>query len=155
MEAGHPFHTDELDELRSAQRRVLRWMPDWLLDRHAPHGQLFTSLPDADRTPLEFELRGRAADLIDQHSDSFGRCVAYGRATIVVDAMTHGAKAMGAEDQARVAWVLEQATAERDASSFGETQPAESKAFSRFLFLAIVADELAGDYHDPRIRSVN
>ena len=153
MEAGHPFRTDELDELRSAQRRVLRWMPDWLIDRHAPHGRLFTSMPDADRTPLEYELRGRAADLIDNHADVFGRCVAYGRASITVDSLTHGARPMGEEDQVRVEWTLTQATAERDASSFGEAQAAELKALSRFIFLAVIADELAGDYHDPRLRT--
>ncbi len=152
MDPGHPFHTEELDELRSTQRRLLRWMPDWLLDRHAPHGQLFTSLPDADRTPLEFDLRGRAAELMDEHSDLFGRCIAYGRAANVVETLT-AASAMGADDQARLIWLLDQATSERDGAVFGESQPQETKVLGRFIFLATIADELAGDYHDPRIRT--
>lgn len=64
MSEGHPFLTEDLDQLRRMQRRVLRSIPDWLISRHAPDVSPAEHVSSADHALVEELLRTRAGALM-------------------------------------------------------------------------------------------
>jgi len=62
MEPGDPFLTDELDQLRAAQRGQLRAMPTWVLERQRQDVPSVPAVDEADGTMVEQLLRRLAAD---------------------------------------------------------------------------------------------
>ena len=72
MKDGHPFETQELDGLRSRQRRVLRSVPDWLLDNGRTQMPTDDLSALGDAAFLERLVRDRAQTELRELSDIVG-----------------------------------------------------------------------------------
>lgn len=144
MQPGHPFLTDELAAKRADQRRVLRFIPSWIVDttRISRPGPRLTG---TDAAMIETELRR----LADQELEPLVSWVTVWRAHTQSEAIEWWL------DQAEINAALEdverQVHADHEANRAAEYPPGLYSRILRVVTLLAWADELAGDYADPRI----
>jgi hypothetical protein len=142
MSNGHPWFTDELFELRAAQRRTMRFIPDDLV--HDAQ-RWITSLPESiageDRGLLEATLRDMATGSMMAMAAVLADVTAWGRRTAETSALA----AVGP-------WVLDlydDTTRESPAPEFADL--VEHDHICQIVAILALADQLAGDYVDPRL----
>jgi hypothetical protein len=159
MLEGHPYLTKELDQKRVQQRRILRSIPDWILDarRYGPYPTVM--LEGADRPFVESLLR----ELADQPLADLSTALSAWKAET---------------ETARIAWFVARETADGVGNPNLEQQridlivaannfrqgaegprsldEAFSKPLAQSILLLAWADELADDgYTDPRLADLH
>lgn len=151
MIEGHPWATAGLDEARARQRRELRDVDDHVL-RTLDRLDVGSAVSNADRFMLEAYLRRLADASKDARSGlgDEGRALSHVAAEffqkVALDAPVRGADEMFAADHATAVEHRAAVGSVRD-----ELSGAELVAAKRALYLLVWADQLAGDYSDPRI----
>lgn len=157
MKPGHPFETEQLDELRAEQRRTLRFIPRAVLAEAAPRvGPDLDSTPAEDRPLVEALLRAEAKELLG--SREIARLVESWRQPAQVEALHEFYQrnqaraeqlAVGPQaaffDQAELA-----RNAHRDAAPAAVVPVELAPRVRRLLLTLVWADHLAG-YRDPRL----
>jgi hypothetical protein len=142
---GHPYRTETLVETRAEQRRVLRSIPDWIVDNvrlSAPPPRL----GDPDDTLVERELR-RLADRELEHLDGWLDAWREHTESEVVQRWFAGAEVGAALEE--IAGVVRD---ELESARVADYPPGLFPVILRVVGLLAWADELAADYADPRLR---
>lgn len=144
MKAGHPYETEELDDLRAAQRRVLRSIPTWITERFELEVDEHR-VADADRPQAELMLRRYVADQLSNSDQSLlDRWQAHTEAELLDQA----ARAFAA------AWEMplaEDARGRLREHRIGEVAKEEGKLIRQLIPVLVLADMLSvDDYMDPR-----
>ena len=144
MQPGHPYLTDELDAKRADQRRVLRCSPCWIVDttRISRPGP---GLGGTDAALVEIELRR----LADQELEPLRSWVTVWRGHTETEAIEWWISQ--AESNAALEDVIRQVKADHEAKRAAEYPPGLYSRILRVVTLLAWADELAGDYADPRL----
>ncbi|MBV8980883.1 MAG: hypothetical protein JO086_08280 [Acidimicrobiia bacterium] len=153
MEDGHPFLTKELDALRQQQRRVLRTVPEWVIDRVAIPYEPVESSSAGDRAYAELELRKLAQDAIVEQQEllaSFDRGTTDEMLAAAISNLIQKAP-RGLFDALQP--LSDDAYDRRKASAVRNMEGDQTAPLTRLLALLIWADALAGDYRDPRLKA--
>jgi hypothetical protein len=150
MKDGHPYETEELDRLRTEQRRILRTAPDRFF-----HGHFELALPDRGVPDAYHEWLARrrgeslVADLepvLREWTTTSDSSEWYRVFEEELPYLTEPAEAAMARDR-----LYKQATNER-MSPPTETQAADSAKIGELLLLLQFADRMSSDgYSDPRL----
>jgi hypothetical protein len=148
---GDPFLTDDLDQLRAVQRGQLRAIPAWVVERQGQRFPPAPAVPEADLAMIEQLLRRLAADAFVELEVARWDQLGGEEAAALLGPLRETAQELGTADSARrilddLVEDLEVATREIPAR-FTED---EIHVATRFILFAAWADELAGDYLDPR-----
>jgi hypothetical protein len=147
MRPGHPWETNELDELRARQRQQLRAVPRRLL------ADLNVVSPvirhDEDRGLVEMEFRRRARDWAekDPAKKTLERLEALLPA-VVLSAMVSATQI----DEEVLGPDLGVLAKEKPDDEGVVTDAGAQAALRAFGAWAAMADQVAGDYSDPRLR---
>jgi hypothetical protein len=153
MKPGHPYLTEELDNLRSAQRKLLAGIPDRWLTAAFPVFQGATTpqaLPtDLDRHRLESDFR---ALLQDRYADIIGwlnqRKPPFRHNDVQSFLDSRAGHFSGVAEQ-----LYNEAMEQRQSQPECPTE--FQKPINHVIQLLIWADELADDgYYDPRIPKI-
>jgi hypothetical protein len=144
VQAGHPYLTDELDAKRAEQRRALRSIPSWIVDttRISRPGP---PLGGTDAALVEIELRR----LADQDLEPLRSWVTVWQGHTESEAIEWWIGQ--AELNAALEDVARQVRADHEAKRAAEYPPGLYSRILRVVTLLAWADELAGDYADPRL----
>jgi hypothetical protein len=140
----HPYRTSELSERRVAQRRILRTIPDWLVE-NARIGRPGPRLPDPDGALLETELRRLADWELEQLQNWLPAWRLHTESEMTERWFRHAEIGAALED------VASRVRAECEARRTTEYPPGLYPAILRAVTLLAWADEQAGDYADPRL----
>jgi hypothetical protein len=151
MDTGHPYLTEELDQLRSEQRRDLRVIPKNLLPRISPP---LEPVSLHDRPILELALRRFAQQELPAIQTYLDAAARHLEASLVVDAVnrwpqwsdpTRGLAEM------RDRFLEQRAVSEEEVDQAGAAvmHPLRSVAFM-LVWAEALADD---DYEDPRLRA--
>lgn len=156
MRDGHPYLTEVLDHKRAEQRRKLRSIPDWLVEkvdpsaweirddalkgRDAPYAEvLVRRAADEQLADLEVLL---SAWVVETDAD---RLMGFVQSDVTKDSHANFPTQAKAD-------ILRITKARRPASIVQDELPEEHKGpLAKALVLLAWADELAGDYIDPRL----
>jgi hypothetical protein len=146
---GDPFRTQELDELRSHQRRHLRYIPSALLERYH-----LDALPAAgpseafDETALRLLAEQEARNMVEL-LESFETHATIGRQLEFLHDHSDGGDL---EDFGGVLVDLASLLVASQTSLFTTNNDDRAARLERFVKLAVWADQLADDgYRDPRL----
>jgi hypothetical protein len=142
---GHPYRTDALVATRARQRRVLRCLPDWIVDN------IHLSAPaprpgDPDDALVERELR-RLADVELHELEGWLGTWQRHTETELVQRWFERAEIGAALDD-----VASAVRETHDAARAVDYPPGLFPVILRVVALLAWADELAADYADPRLR---
>jgi hypothetical protein len=159
MREAHPFLTEELGELRLKQRRLLRSIPDWVLDADhlGPAEWKPESVPEGDRALVEMLVRDMiAADPgwsgIEPLLKEWARDTSSSRLAHFV---LHEASESPGHNLVSSREVLVKVTndrAQEATTATTKTIPTELvPAVGSLILMLVWADVLAGDYTDPRL----
>jgi hypothetical protein len=148
MIPGHPFHTEELDHSRAKQRNILSSLPTTALEQMVPKALSAELLPTLhERT--ESALREIACRYIEEAH----QLVADAHLVAVADAALaalDSTPAAGADDLNELHQQLEHHRMFPKVVELHYNDEVIS-ALRVFIPLLVWADEIAGDYIDPRI----
>lgn len=153
MKPGHPFFTEEFDELRARQRRDLRYVPEWLVARlHRP----LTDLQDQERDGLlELELRALANVQRSRIDDWLQSMKVRTVGEIVAPFFSRHSRHRSVFDRSDPIGRVEQSYFDTARSQgFNEIPEDDEKreALELFILFLTWADDLADDnYADPRL----
>jgi hypothetical protein len=145
---GHPWQTKELDELRARQRQQLRAVPGRLL------ADLKVVSPvvrhDEDRGLVEMEFRRLARHWAEQDpaKQTLKRLEALLPA-VVLSAVVRAAQI----DEEVLGTDLDVLAKEKTDDEGVVTDAGAQAALRAFAAWAAMADQIAGDYSDPRLRA--
>jgi hypothetical protein len=142
---GHPYRNDTLSETRAEQRRVLRSIPDWIVDNvrlSAPAPRL----GDPDDALVERELR-RLADRELEQLDGWLDVWREHTESEVVQRWFARAEVGAALEE--IAGIVRD---EHETARVADYPPGLFPVILRVVGLLAWADELAADYADPRLR---
>ncbi len=144
MKRGHPSLTNAFDKQRAEQRCKLRAVPDWVFtpDRLKPFGPL-TKIEDDDRALVETVFR----EFADTAANHVGAVVGIPAGTRETERLLGGLQPDWPPELDEVRELLRHAPRTRELTDDEEIH------LRRFVYLAAIADELAGDYTDPRLAS--
>jgi hypothetical protein len=142
---GHPYRTDALVQTRAEQRRLLRSIPDWIVDnvRLSPPAP---RLGDPDDALVERELRRLATRELEQLDGWLDAWQAHAEAELVRRWFERVEIGAALED---VAGAVREAD---EAARVVDYPPGLFPVVLRVVALLAWADELAADYADPRLR---
>ncbi len=144
MKAGHPSLTEEFDKQRAEQRCKLRAVPDWAFtsDQLTPFRQL-PKIEEHDRPLVETVLR----EFADTAANHIGTVLGIPAGTPQTERLLGGLQPDWPPELEEVREQL------HNAPTLRELTDDEATNVRRFVYLAAIADELAGDYTDPRLAS--
>jgi hypothetical protein len=148
MRPGHPWETEELDELRARQRQQLRAVPGRLLaDLNVVNPVMHH---DEDRGLVEMAFRRRARHWAekDPAKTTLERLEALLPA-VVLSAMVRAAHI----DEAVLGPDLDALGKEKTDDEGVVRDAGAQTALRAFAAWAAMADQVAGDYSDPRLRA--
>jgi hypothetical protein len=146
---GDPFRTQELDELRSHQRRHLRHVPPTLLERNHHPALRPAGRPDGfDETALRLLAEQEARNLVEL-LENFETHATIGRQ---LEFLHSHSDLGGLEDFGPMLVDLASLLAASQTSLFSTNNDDRAARLERFVKLAVWADQLAEDgYRDPRL----
>ena len=139
--SGRLFASEDLDELRQNQRETLRMVRDDVLERCRPASHADTAV---ETDLLELELRQLAEEYRVELDGILQAMAEARRSAQLADFLNAREGELFAHDVHR----LRRGAAKRDRP---EPEGSKGDALRRFLALLVWADELAGDYTDPRL----
>jgi hypothetical protein len=141
---GHPYLTRELAAKRASQRRILRSIPDWIVE-NARLTRPGPRLPDPDSALVEHELRR----LADRELEPLRGWLCIWRWHTESEMLERWF------DQAEIGATLDDVAGTvrtaRETHRIDEYPPGFFVAILRAVALLAWADEQAGDYADPRL----
>jgi hypothetical protein len=153
MKDGHPYETEEMDELRAQQRRLLRSLPDEVVK---PLSELDAS-KYMGRGPLELRVRELAESVAEDPAliDLLSKVQRFQETADLFNTLANGLA--GQTDGARLTSVITGVQTEYSAvqAEVGNMHPQDivSRTFSGLAALLCWADALADGYRDPRLVS--
>ena len=148
MRPGHPWETNELDELRARQRQQLRAVPRRLLaDLNAVSPVI---RHDEDRGLVEMEFRRRARHWAEKDPAK----KALERLEALLPAVVLAAMVSATQiDEEVLGPDLGVLAKEKTDDEGIVTDAGDQAALRAFGAWAAMADQVAGDYSDPRLRA--
>jgi hypothetical protein len=146
MKRGHPFHNEELDDLRARQRALLWATPSFFLEKSRAVIQL---PPGLERVAIELEFRRLADDETEALEDFLRQSADARNAEVARRALS---QALGSGDVNSAHFdAMSKTLGERIMETPNQIPDDVLGPLYRFVVLALWADQLAGDYEDPRV----
>jgi hypothetical protein len=156
VEPGHPYLTKAFDEQRSRHRRLLRSLPDSMVNRLAPTSRLDPN--EGEEHPVEAALR----DLADEFLAGNGAEVAqllrsYGEHTsldLTARRLQYvvAEESLGSPQETAVSWAVHELQDRAVARNTRQIPEEHLSGVALVIGLLCHADEAAGDYRDPRLQ---
>lgn len=144
MPPGHPYLTAKLVAQRAEQRRILRSVPDWIVE-NAEVARPGPRLPDPDRVLVERALRRLADRELEPLRDWLSVWRWHTESEMLDRWFRHAEIGATLEDVAAVV------RTEHEERRVVDYPPGLFLAILRVITLLAWADEQAGEYADPRL----
>lgn len=147
---GDPFETAELDALRSKQRRLLRFVDDWIVDDAAGMLPDLEAGSEADRLLLEHAVRTKAAPWIARSRERLEQMESYTTGDLLRPVL-HTWRTVPTLRASPLSKLGQELSSGPRRDEQPRLEDGEYESLVQLALLLLLADELADDYRDPRL----